>query len=234
MVTQILFGEQFEILAEEKQWRKIRLTYDNYEGWIDNKQSSHLEDMEAQRIYYEMPTVALDLVQIISYNQSNIIPIVLGSTLPNFSNNKFKTAGIQFSYDGNFRTFASADRSFIVENAYMYLNAPYMWGGRSPFGIDCSGFTQMVFKLCGFQLKRDAYQQAEQGNKVNGLEQTQPGDLAFFANEEGKIIHVGILLPKDKIIHASGRVRIDSFDEMGIFNVQQNRYTHNLASIKRI
>src|SRR6185295_13447288 len=99
---------------------------------------------------------------------------------------------------------------------------------------DCSGFTQMVFKLCGIKLKRDAAQQAEQGMVVAAADQALAGDLAFFSNEEGKIVHTGIVLKDDRIIHSSGRVRIDNFDQMGIFNVQQNRYTHNLKVIKRV
>jgi len=109
-----------------------------------------------------------------------------------------------------------------------------LWGGRSPFGIDCSGFTQMVYKLCGMPLKRDAWMQAEQGQDIHLLDETQPGDLAFFDNEEGRIIHVGILTTKNRIIHASGKVRLDSIDHQGIFNSETKRYTHNLRLLKRL
>lgn len=109
-----------------------------------------------------------------------------------------------------------------------------MWGGRSPFGIDCSGFTQMVFRLLGYKLLRDAGLQAGQGDTVNLVDESQPGDLAFFDNEEGNIIHVGILITKESIIHASGKVRIDSFDQVGIYNNETRRYTHKLRLIKRL
>ena len=115
----------------------------------------------------------------------------------------------------------------------MYLNAPYLWGGRSPFGIDCSGFTQMVFKLCGIKLLRDAYQQAEQGYLINLLDEAHAGDLVFFDNEEGRITHTGILLPNNRIIHASGKVRIDTLDHHGIYNSETRRYSHKLRLIKR-
>jgi cell wall-associated NlpC family hydrolase len=121
----------------------------------------------------------------------------------------------------------------IIENAYMYLHSPYLWGGRTPFGIDCSGFTQMVYKLAGIRLKRDASQQAEQGTLINLIDEARQGDLAFFDNEEGRIIHVGIMLPNNKIIHASGKVRIDSIDHHGIYNLETKKYTHNLRIIKR-
>ena len=116
----------------------------------------------------------------------------------------------------------------------MYLNSPYLWGGRSPFGIDCSGFTQMVFKLNGIKLPRDAYEQAEIGKTLNFIEETQKGDLAFFDNEEGKIIHTGIIIDKNKIIHSSGKVRIDNLDHYGIFNAETGKYSHNLRLIKKV
>jgi cell wall-associated NlpC family hydrolase len=116
----------------------------------------------------------------------------------------------------------------------MYLNAPYLWGGVTPFGIDCSGFTQMVYKLNGYKLKRDASQQATQGEALSFIEESEAGDLAFFDNEEGKIIHVGIIMSDNYIIHASGKVRIDRIDHLGIYNVDTERHTHKLRVIKKI
>jgi cell wall-associated NlpC family hydrolase len=122
----------------------------------------------------------------------------------------------------------------LVKTAYQYLNSPYLWGGKTPFGIDCSGFTQMVYKLNGYKLLRDASQQSTQGEVLSFIEESEPGDLAFFDNEEGKIIHVGIMLENNYIIHASGKVRIDRLDHLGIYNAEINRHTHRLRVIKKI
>ena len=122
----------------------------------------------------------------------------------------------------------------MADSAYTFINAPYLWGGRSPLGIDCSGFTQVVYKLAGQKLQRDAYQQADQGITLGFIEEAEAGDLAFFDNDEGKIIHVGILLGQGKIIHASGKVRIDRIDHQGIFNEETGKYSHKLRIIKRI
>jgi cell wall-associated NlpC family hydrolase len=121
----------------------------------------------------------------------------------------------------------------MIEHSMQYLNTPYLWGGRSPFGIDCSGFTQIVFKLCDMKLNRDAYQQATQGTPVESIEKAKEKDLAFFKNDEGRIVHTGIILSGNKIIHASGKVHIDTIDEKGIFNGETKQHSHQLAAIRR-
>ncbi len=234
MVSQLLFGESFQIIEKQDSWLKVKLQYDDYLGWIDKKQLVNLNEEEFTRTTALPTTVTLDIVQIVIFSQSNIIPVVLGSTLPNYFDKKFKIGSVDYAYDGNIKTFSSPDTSKIIEHAYMYLNAPYLWGGRSPFGIDCSGYTQMVFKLCGITLQRDAHQQVQQGRTINSLEEAKAGDLAFFDNAEGKIVHTGIILPSHKIIHASGKVHVDKLDHKGIFNEETNKYTHNLRVIKRI
>ena len=122
----------------------------------------------------------------------------------------------------------------LVHDAMQFLNAPYLWGGRSLFGIDCSGLVQMAYKLKNIRLKRDASQQAEQGEAVASLEEAEPGDLAFFENEVGRICHVGILIDRQKILHCSGRVRNDLIDQQGIFHNDLHEYTHKLKMIRRI
>jgi gamma-D-glutamyl-L-lysine dipeptidyl-peptidase len=234
MVTQLLFGEHFEILERKDPWRRIRIAHDGYEGWLDAKQMIGISDDEARVIEQASAYVTLDLVQIVIYNQTQMVPVVSGSTLPRYNNKKFKIGETEYSFDGTVRLSTSPDKKMIIESAYMYMNSPYLWGGRSPFGIDCSGFTQVVYKLCGMRLKRDASQQAEQGITIKTLEESMPGDLAFFNNDAGKITHVGILLPQHKIIHASGKVRVDKIDPQGIFNEEKNSYSHNLRLIKRI
>jgi cell wall-associated NlpC family hydrolase len=231
MVTQILFGEQFEVLEEERSWRKIRLNGDDYTGWIDAKQVTLLNEEEQK--FMDVPALTYDLVQL-AIAGSAVIPIVLGSTLPFYYLKKIHIGNTEYEFDGHVKTPAKPDISSITEYAAMYLNAPYLWGGRSPFGIDCSGLTQMVFKLCGIRLKRDAHQQVAQGKSVSSIEVTQEGDLAFFRNEDGKVSHAGIILSLNRIIHAHGRVRIDKIDSEGIFNAEQERYTHRLSHLRRM
>ncbi len=177
--------------------------------------------------------MSYDLVQIMIEEQ-NMFSVLLGSTLPHFKENTCRLGKNVYRFEGNVKCPEKLQSTrIIVENAYMYQNSPYLWGGRTPFGIDCSGFTQMVFKLSGIRLKRDAWQQAEQGTLIHLIDESLAGDLAFFDNAEGKITHVGIVLDKNKIIHASGKVRVDSLDHHGIFNVDTKTYSHNLRLIKR-
>jgi gamma-D-glutamyl-L-lysine dipeptidyl-peptidase len=232
MVTQLLFGEQVQILEEDKSWRKVRLLYDDYTGWVDFKQIRHIEEEEVKK-FSEFPPLSYDLVQI-AINGTSVIPIVLGSTLPFYHDKKIHIGTSEYEFDGSAKIPARNDFSSITEYAAMYLNAPYLWGGRSPFGIDCSGFTQMVYKLCGIRLKRDTHQQVAQGKSVSNLDSARPGDLAFFRNEAGKVNHTGILLTPGRIMHAHGKVRIDKVDSEGIFNAEQNRYTHFLSHLRRM
>lgn len=234
MVTQLLFGELIKVISEKNSWREIITMEDEYKGWIDWKQFQPLEGTEVSKIKTENPVITFDIVQIATFGKNKMMPLVLGSTLPGYIDKHFSFSGIEFTYEGLVKKSGSPDRSLLIENAFMYLNAPYLWGGRSPFGIDCSGFTQMVYKLSGIQLLRDAWQQAQQGRTLNNLQETLPGDLAFFDNADGKIIHTGILLPDNKIIHASGRVRIDRIDEKGIFNDALQTHTHHLRTLKRM
>ena len=233
-ISQLLFGETFTVLEEVNEWIKIHQSFDDYEGWIQKSQQHPLELSEFNELQKNKAFLSYDLVQILINHQS-ITSILLGSRLPWFRDGNCRIGNTTYSFEGNARQIDSMiTGKLVVENAYMYLNAPYHWGGRSPFGIDCSGLTQMAYKLSGITLKRDAWMQAEQGQAVHLLDETQVGDLAFFDNEEGKITHVGILTSKNRIIHASGQVRVDNIDHHGIFNLDLKKYTHNLRLIKRI
>ncbi len=233
MVTQVLFGETFEILESEKSWRKIKVDYDRYSGWVDSKQLSAIDDEESKKLFDTPVTVSCDLVQLV-ISGKKMIPVVLGSSLPFYYGKKFFIAGEEFLYDGSVKTILRATPSEIAENSFMYINSPYLWGGRSPFGVDCSGFTQMVFKLSGIPLLRDAPEQVGQGKKISSIEEAHEGDLAFFKNEEGEIVHVGIILSRQRIIHCSGKVRVDKIDSQGIFNVDTEKLSHTLAEFRRI
>ena len=238
MVTQLLFGEHFHVLETQEKWCRIKITYDNYECWIDKKQFLPIEQHTFDLLNSTENYYSNDLIQIITDNKtSTLFPIVIASTLPNFYNNECIVENQSYSYEGSNVSSHLEENSWrmgVLETALMYLNTPYLWGGKTPFGIDCSGFTQMVYKLNGIKLYRDAYQQAEQGETLSFVEEAEPGDLAFFDNEEGKIVHVGIVMDDNKIIHASGKVRIDGFDHQGVFNNDKKEYSHRLRLLKRI
>ncbi len=233
MVSQILFGETFQITETEKSWSKINIDHDHYTGWIDTKQITGIDDEEAQKLSVTPSTVSLDLLQLVLCGKE-MTPVVLGSSLPFYYGKKFFIRDKEYLYDGSVKTIIQPDISNVSEHAFMYINAPYLWGGRSPFGVDCSGFTQMVFKLCGISLLRDAYEQAGQGKRISSVADSSEGDLAFFKNEEKKIVHVGIVLNNHRIIHSSGKVRIDKLDEQGIYNDETGKHTHTLAEIRNI
>jgi cell wall-associated NlpC family hydrolase len=236
MVSQLLLGEHFTIIANEAKWIKIQSVWDNYIGWISNKQFHTLTESQFKALNTSQPTMVADIAHVIAHQTTKeTMAVVMGSVLPLYNKQSFFLANDAYKYEGTVQTPSPKNvRHAIIETAYLYLNSPYLWGGKSPFGIDCSGFTQMVYKLCGQRILRDAAQQAQMGTPLSFIEEALPGDLAFFDNEEGKIIHVGIVLKGNKIIHASGCVRIDKLDHQGIYNETNKTYTHNLRVIKNI
>ena len=235
MVTQILFGESFSIIDKYKDWYKVRLAYDSYEGWVDKIQIHKISQNEYQRLNSEESQVTLELVQKIknvSLNKS--FNIVIGSNIPPLNNGIFKINNEEFYFDGAISGSAKQEKNKIIEYTKLFINTPFLWGGKTPFGIDCSGLTQICYKLCGIKLMRDASQQASQGEIITFISEATPGDLLFFDNEVGDIIHSGILLPDNKVIHASGKVKIDDIDHHGIFNYESQKYSHKLRLIKKI
>ena len=231
IVSQVLFGEHFEILEQNKQWSKIKLHFDGYEGWVDRKQYQIISKENYDILCNEAIILNADLVEYISGQNNSLIPITLGASLSFLNHSDINIHNYEFE---GLKTSGIKPKANLIDTAFMYLNAPYLWGGKTPFGIDCSGFTQMVYKLNGYKLLRDASQQAVQGEVLSFIEESEPGDLAFFDNEEGNIIHVGIMLENNYIIHASGKVRVDRLDHLGIYNAEQNRHTHRLRVIKKI
>jgi hypothetical protein len=230
-VSQILFGEHFTILEKTPKWTKIEVAFDSYIGWIDNKQFIEIEESQFQYLQDSPIILNSDLIEYISTPNNLLIPISLGSSLSFLENETINKE--HYSFDG-IKTCGIKNKKNILNTAFMYLNTPYLWGGKSPFGIDCSGFTQMVYKLNGYKIFRDASQQATQGEALSFIEESEPGDLAFFDNDEGVITHVGIMMDDNYIIHASGKVRIDRLDHLGIYNVDNGRHTHKLRVIKKI
>jgi len=236
MVTQLLFGDAFEVIETRDSWHHIVTAWDHYDCWIDRKQYVPVSKSAFENLKLNPAPVVTDLFQLITDTSTGItFPIVIGSSLPFFAGNECSIGERMYVVDGHAKSFETEiSRESIVDTAMSFIHAPYLWGGRSPFGIDCSGFTQAVFKVNGLQIKRDAYQQVEIGDAYSFVEEAQPGDLAFFDNEEGRIVHVGIVIGENKIIHASGRVRIDHYDHYGIFTPERGGYTHNLRIIKNI
>lgn len=226
LVSQVLYGEIFKVLERRKNWSKIRLAFDKYEGWIDNKQYIEINEEEYKYLIKEDNILSLDLVEFIQDNNQQLHPILLGSTLNGLPL-------LNHSYDGE-STNVKKSKENLIQTAFLYLNTPYLWGGKTPFGIDCSGFTQMVYKLNGYKLLRDASQQATQGEALSFIEESEPGDLAFFDNSEGVITHVGLIMKDNYIIHAHGNVRIDRLDHSGIYNVDKKLHTHKLRVIKKV
>ncbi len=236
MVTQLLFGDTFQCDEKQGNWLHICNDYDNYEGWVSENTVTFIDDVTYKQIIENKSATVASLHATLEDDNGNITHILQGGSLPNYDfEKKTVTIGKQlFTFNGEIVTPQENIREKIGEYSKMYENAPYLWGGKTLYGIDCSGFTQVIAKLVGIKLERDASQQIQAGKTVAFTEQGQCGDLAFFDNEEGNITHVGILLDKQTIIHASGRVRIDRIDQQGIYNRELQRYTHKLRTIKNI
>ena len=233
MVSQILFGETFTITDSENKWVKIILDFDQYEGWVHINQVNSLNENEYNKIKNNNSFTLNDLITFVSDQKNNLQTISLGASLPLFKDNTFQIVDQKYDLEGVVN-HGKTLKSELVRTAHMYLNSPYLWGGRTPFGIDCSGFTQMVYKINGYKLFRDPFQQASQGEVLSFIEESEPGDLAFFDDEEGEIIHVGIILDNNYIIHCDGKVRIDRLDHSGIYNVDTKRHTHKLRIMKKV
>ncbi len=230
IVTQLLFGERAKVLEKKDNWLYISCEWDHYEGWIDFKQLWILDEKTYQNL--KQNGIANQFIQEISVDYEHVL-IPMGASLSSYKNDSFDYFGMELPVSAtDCNTIPTPNR--IIEIAKRYLDVPYLWGGRSPFGIDCSGFSQIVYKFFNIRLPRDASQQVAFGKEISFLETTQPGDLVFFENENEKITHVGILISPNQVIHAHGKIRIDTINHQGIFNANLNKITHKLRMIKRI
>jgi hypothetical protein len=229
-VSQLLFGETFEITEWKDNWVKIITSLDNYPGWIARLQFNMLGHLAHKRIRQTPPPITHRAVtQAWKITNNSILYLPMGSSLSFLEGTTCRIGDEKFEIIGEI-----GETENMAVTASSFLNAPYLWGGRTHFGIDCSGFTQAVFRTQGINLLRDARLQVEHGYDINSLHDAQLGDLAFFENPEGKIVHVGIMLNNEQIIHASGKVKIDAMDEKGIYSEDQRRYTHKLTTVKRV
>ena len=232
IVTQLLFGEVFTVTenSEDGEWKKIKMEYDGYEGWIANFQFKEISESFFNDYNSNLHAVNHEGLSQISHPELGRQYISIGSVLPFYKDGKFKIGDELFELENP----QAIKNNTLLSTAHEYLHTPYLWGGKSIFGIDCSGFVQQVFKSAkGLKLPRDAYQQADHGKEIH-FNNHQEGDLAFFENDKGRITHVGILTGNGKIIHASGRVKIDDFTQQGIVCKDTQKQTHKLSFIKRV
>jgi gamma-D-glutamyl-L-lysine dipeptidyl-peptidase len=234
-VTQLLFGDHYEVIdrSKDKKWLLIKIATDHCEGWIDAKQHHEISHEYFEQINTADFKITTEITAWILYKK-NPLSIVMGSIVPISASELFKMEE-QFAFNGDSKSMGQRrDYEFMKSIAMRYLHAPHQWGGKTPFGIDASALTQMIFKIAGYPLLRTAAQQALQGKEVKMFTEAKPGDLAFFHDKDGKVTHTGIIIDEDRIIHSDGRVRIDHLMEEGILNAESKVFTHTLAGIRHI
>lgn len=232
MVNQLIFGEIFEILEYNSKWAYIKSNHDNYCGWIENQQIFEISKKEFIRLQNSDKVLTLNTFSTIKCLSSNShILLTLGSLL--YDSRTFKIGNLDFEVNKNLKTTSQQlKNSTLIKLAKSCLNSPYLWGGRSVLGFDCSGFVQIIFRFAHLNLERDSSKQALYGEEITNFAKKSTFDLAFFGSNN-KIDHVGIVLPNNQIIHCSGKVKIDTLNENGIFSLENKKLTHNLLKIKR-
>ena len=237
--TQMLFGELAQVLEEQDRWTRIRLDSDGQEGWVDTKMIAPIagDDLKAYKAALKKAaTVAFPMTYAVSENNGQTIPLTAGTRLTNYQDGRFEVLGVGFRIDPSMVITAPRElnQETLLQTVRFFLNTPYLWGGKNALGMDCSGFTQIVMSLFGKSLLRNASEQVTQGDPVNDLSQAKAGDLAFFDHEDGRISHVGIVIDAERIIHCSGRVKVEKLDPTGIFNAETGEYSHHLTQIRRL
>lgn len=230
MLSQVLFGERYTVTDIAGNWMKIETEFDKYSGWIDTDHLQHSTDES------DATGNVLNCSLLCFKNDKTKIVLEAGCEIfnPDFKTGRFTAGSNIYTCSPDFSSSYISTKESITDTAMRFINSPYMWGGRVPSGLDCSGFTQMLYKIHGSVIPRNSWQQAEAGKQIDFINDAGPGDLVFFDNERGKISHVGMILSQGLVIHASGRVRIDSIDHQGIFKKEIKGYSHKLRMIRRI
>jgi gamma-D-glutamyl-L-lysine dipeptidyl-peptidase len=230
MLSQILFGEKYTVIDKAGSWMKIETLFDKYTGWIDmaHLQHSPVDSSSCGNV--------LNRSLLCYKNDNTKMVIEAGCEVfnPDFEDKTFFVGNNQYTAGKDFSNNYISTNDSYADTAMKFINSPYIWGGRIPSGIDCSGLTQLVYKIQGRKIPRDSWQQAEAGKNIDFIDQGEPGDLVFFDNDRGHISHVGMILSRGLVIHASGRVRIDTIDHQGIFKSEIGGYSHKLRMIRRI
>lgn len=238
MVSQLLFGERYRVLAEKDQWVRIVTDFDHYEGWISRNQHVEITGSEYRRISALSPFILpIPYAEAIPAGSDDVsFMIAAGSELPDWDreNRLVRFGDRSYHISGFDGTIPPNTAVHIIRTARQFLHTPYLWGGRSFFGCDCSGFVQTVCKIHGISLPRDAREQADLGEAVPSLEESAPCDLVFFTNGGKQVRHVGLLISKQEIIHCSGSVRTDRIDHTGIYNEEMKAYSHSCYTIRRL
>lgn len=230
MVSQILFGEKYHITDQAGHWYKIRTLFDNYEGWIDInhiQNSAETDSSGGSVLQKSLLCFKPDKTKLVLEAGCEIYN-------PDFSAKTFLLGNSTYTTGEDFGEGHLKPAASFADTAMRFINSPYIWGGRIQSGIDCSGFTQLVYKLHGKSIPRDSSVQAEAGEPISFLDESVPGDLVFFDDDRGRIAHVGMILSRGLVIHASGRVRIDNIDYQGIYKNEISGYSHRLRTIRRI
>ena len=257
--TQMLFGELCSIVESRKtkvesdRWRYVRLENDGQEGWVDAKMICPMKPEEYTSHKEALKTaamVAMPMAYAVSENNGQTIPLTAGTKLTNYqlqmtngaSSARFEVLGVGFRIDPSMVITQPLEmnQQNLLQAVRFFLNVPYLWGGKNAMGMDCSGFTQVVMSLFGKSLLRNASEQATQGTPVASLKDAQAGDLVFFdhqspiTNHQSPITHVGIVIDSSRVVHCSGRVKVEKLDKKGIFSAEQGDYTHHLIQIRRL